>query len=222
MAAAATGGARPALRVFVPFNPAETRLSAGTRTYRPSGPSRAEPGHRATGLPIRTRAQHAARLHRPAGGSSSLHTERLPKASAGPACDAGTSRAGPSRAGPGLPETGAAPRSSDGFARLFSGRAPVRQSGGGPSARCRFTTADWSAQTRHFLFRWLCSSLVSGIFVEELNRAAAVRIEAGRPDYRAGGQRAPRPVSGGGRQAPGPPPRLGQGAIFFLFCFDGA
>lgn len=33
--------------------------------------------------------------------------------------------------------------------------------------------------------------------MEELNRAAAIRIEAGRPDYRAGGQRAPRPVSGG-------------------------
>lgn len=47
MPAAATGGARPALRVFVPFNPAETRLSAGTRTYRPSGPSRAgSPGSR--------------------------------------------------------------------------------------------------------------------------------------------------------------------------------
>lgn len=57
--------------------------------------------------------------------------------------------------------------------------------------------------------------------MEELNRAAAVRIEAGRPGHPGRGSAGSAAGQRGARQAPGPPPRLGQGAIFFLFCFDG-
>lgn len=60
--------------------------------------------------------------------------------------------------------------------------------------------------------------------MEELNRVAAVRIEASRPDYRAGGQRAPRPVSGergGGATGARTAATLGPGRHLLFVLFGG-